>query len=59
MSDLMSAIHDDIQEYRRLCELYDEDVQYQEDYYNIPVENCYGKHATKLKEKHKKQKWRE
>ena len=52
MSDLMSAICDDIREYRRLCELYDEDVQYQDDYYGIPVENCYGEHATKLKEKH-------
>lgn len=48
MSDLMSAIRDDIREYKRLCRLYGEEVQYTRDTYGILIEDCYGKHAIEL-----------
>ena len=44
MSDICSAIHDDIKKYRRLCDKYGEQVVYDRNY----VEDCYVKHADKL-----------
>lgn len=49
MSDLMSAIRDDIKEYRCLCKLFDEEIKYTKDHYGILIEDCYGKHAEKLR----------
>lgn len=51
MSDLMSAIRDDINEYIRLCQLYGEKVQYKKDAYGIDTEDCYGEHADSLKKR--------
>lgn len=48
MSSLMSAISDDIREYRRLCELFNEKVQYKRTYYGSLLEDCYSDHAKKL-----------
>lgn len=46
MSDLCSAIRDDIRKYVRLCELYGEKVHY--DQYG---EDCYGEHSKYLSAK--------
>jgi len=49
MSDICSAIHDDIQNYIRLCHKYGEKVVYSDGW----VEDCYGKHAKKLEKREK------
>lgn len=48
MSSTMTAISDDIAEYKRLCELFNEPVQYKRNYYGILGVDCYGEHAEKL-----------
>lgn len=53
MSDLLSAIRDDINEYKRLCDLYGEQVQYSRDNYGIEIADCYGEHAKSLKKRKK------
>lgn len=53
MSHLFSKIRDDITEYRALCYAYDEEVQMKDN-----VEDCYGKHAEKLKERSREDKQR-
>lgn len=55
MSDIISAIHDDIEEYVRLCKLHNEEVQYVRDAYGHMVEDCYGEHAEKLLERRSKE----
>lgn len=44
MSDIIKAIHDDMEEYRDLCRKYGEEVQMLR---GDP--DCYGQHAKKLK----------
>ena len=51
MSDLMSAIRQDMQKYEDLCKLFGEEVQYTKDRYGVTRIDCYGKHAKSLKEK--------
>lgn len=55
MSDLMSAIRDDMDEYESLCHKYGEEIQYSKDAYNYRMVDCYGKHAEELKEKNRKE----
>jgi hypothetical protein len=43
MSDILSAIQDDIDEYKGLCELYRETVEYSD---GSP--DCYGDHCKEL-----------
>ena len=56
MSDIMSAIHDDIDEYLRLCQKYKEDpeIVYHDDERLLAEVNPYGKHAEKLKKREEK-----
>jgi len=49
MSSIMTAIADDIREYRRLAELFNESVQYKRTAYGSLLEDCYGEHAEKLR----------
>ena len=44
MTNIFSAIRDDIKEYEELCNKYDEPVQY-----NYDSPDCYGEHAKELK----------
>jgi hypothetical protein len=44
VSDILSAIQDDIDQYKELCALYKEEVRYTDG--NSP--DCYGKHSDKL-----------
>lgn len=48
MSDICSAIHDDIQDYIRLCSKYGETVKYTD---SCRTEDCYGNHADKLRKR--------
>lgn len=50
MSDSISDFYEDIEEYRFLCEMYREEMQYKETRNGLVVD-IYGKHATQLKEK--------
>lgn len=51
MGSIISAIHDDINEYVALCEHFGEKIQYSPDHYGRQLEDCYGAHATELKER--------
>ena len=51
MSDIISAICDDIKNYHRLCNKYGEKVRYGSDSYGGEVEDCYGEHAHRLEER--------
>ena len=55
MSSSMTAIAFDIAEYKRLCDIYREQIQYVIDYYGNQVPDCYGAHANGLIERHKKE----
>ena len=62
MSSLMSAISDDIQRYRALCEAYGEDIRFSPPTvtgapptWYPGVEDCYGEHAEKLLERARKE----
>jgi hypothetical protein len=44
MGSIIGAIYDDINEYILLCKQYNEKIQY-----SHGSEDCYGKHANKLK----------
>ena len=44
MSDMIKAIHDDMEEYRDLCRKYGEEVRMLRG-----EPDCYGQHAKKLK----------
>lgn len=46
MSDIRRTIYDDIQEYRRRCSKYGENLVYDEF-----GEDCYGKHVKKLEKR--------
>lgn len=50
MGSIMSAIRDDINEYLRLCKLYNEEARY-----TFSGPDCYGKHAKELEERRKKE----
>lgn len=52
MTDIMSAIASDIEEYEWLCERYDEEIQLEQNLYGKWVPDCYCDHATKLKKIH-------
>ena len=56
MSDIMAAIHDDIEEYLRLCQKYKEDpeIVYHDDERLLAEVNPYGKHAEKLQKREEK-----
>lgn len=49
MSDIISAIYDDINEYLHLCKKYDE-----KPVYGTYEADCYGKHAEELKKRARK-----
>jgi len=51
MSDIISAIRDDINEYVELCEKYNVEPKTSRDNWGNMLIDCYGKHATKLKER--------
>lgn len=51
MSDIISAINDDMEEYESLCKRYGEKPRYSPDSRGYPLLDCYGKHAEALKEK--------
>lgn len=51
MSDICSAIDNDIEGYRRLCSKYGEEVHYSSN----STEDCYGKHAEKLRRREMKE----
>ena len=55
MSSTMTAISDDIAEYKRLCELFNKPVQYKRNYYGILGVDCYGAHAEKLRKRQYKE----
>lgn len=48
MSNILSAIHDDMEEYVDLCAKYGEEVEYSKDAYGNLLVDCYGNHARKL-----------
>ena len=52
MSNIFSAIIDDINAYESLCRLYDEEVVYIDSGH---TPDCYGEHAKMLKKRHKAQ----
>ncbi len=51
MGSIISAIHDDMEDYERLCERYGEKPHVKPDVRGIPLLDCYGAHASKLKER--------
>lgn len=51
MSDILSAIYDDIQEYEFLCRKYNEEIRYSENQFGIRSPDCYGLHATELEKR--------
>lgn len=51
MTDIISAIADDIEEYIDLCKKFGEKVQYKRDAYDNLIEDCYGEHAEKLRQR--------
>ena len=48
MSDMMSAIQDDIDHYILLCSKYNEDVVYTRNFYGVSTVDAYGEHAKEL-----------
>ena len=58
MGSIISAIHDDIEEYKSLCKKYGEQVQYSKDAYGYSTPDCYSKHATELRARSWKE-WQE
>lgn len=48
MTDIMSKIADDLEEYQSLCKKYGEKVQTTQDRWGKSSPDCYGKHAQKL-----------
>lgn len=50
MSDSMRAIRDDIVEYKKLCEYFNESIRYTRNYGSM-TEDCYGDHCEMLKKK--------
>ncbi|GEM_PF-2682619 len=58
MSDMMKAIDDDIDDYKRLCDKYGEKVRYGSVRWgrgHTQLPDCYGKHAESLKERERKE----
>ncbi len=49
MSDILSAIHDDMNEYEYLCRQYGEEIQKTPDRWGNMLVDCYGQHASDLK----------
>ncbi len=56
MTDIISAIADDIYEYKRRCEKYGEDVQYRKDAWHNDTPDCYGEHSEELRMREQKEK---
>lgn len=55
MSDIISAIHDDMDEYEYLCEKYNEQPQYKQDNWGNNLLDCYGEHAKDLLNRKRKE----
>jgi hypothetical protein len=55
MGSIISAIHDDMNDYERLCEKYSEKAKYSPDAYGNMLLDCYSDHARKLKERERKE----
>lgn len=51
MTDIASAVNDDIKEYMALCKKYNESVLYSEDGWP----DCYGEHARKLQDRRREE----
>lgn len=51
MSDILSAIQDDINEYENLCRRYNEQVQTKLTAFGDRSPDCYGEHAQELKQR--------
>lgn len=54
MSNILSAINDDMDWYQTLCERFNEKPQYKNDVRGFPLLDCYGKHADKLQKRYDK-----
>jgi hypothetical protein len=54
MSDMMAAIDEDIRNYKKLCEQYNEPIHYKHDFYGNISEDCYGEHSERLNKRFKK-----
>ncbi len=54
MGNILSAIRDDINEYKSLCEQFNEPIQYSMDAYGYKSPDCYGKHAQTLTDRNNK-----
>lgn len=54
MSDLISAIQDDIEEYEWLCNYFNEKPKTSRNRNGVKIIDPYGNHADKLKERWKK-----
>jgi len=52
MSNILKAIHDDMEWYETLCERFNEKPQRSPDAYGNMLLDCYGKHADKLQERY-------
>lgn len=52
MTDILSAVANDMAEYECLCILYDEEIQTTQDAYGKWLPDCYSEHANKLKQQH-------
>ncbi len=51
MGSIISAIHDDIEDYQWLCQKYGEKVVTTPDRYGNQLPDCYGPHAKSLEER--------
>lgn len=51
MSDIISKIHDDMEEYERLCQDNGVEPKYTRDAYGNLILDCYGSHAKQLESK--------
>ena len=51
MGSILSAIDDDMEEYRALCKHFGESVQSSKDAYGNWLPDCYGEHAKSLKKR--------
>lgn len=52
MSDIVSTIADDVEEYEQLCMMYDEEIQLEQDIYGKWSPACYCQHATELRKRY-------
>lgn len=55
MGDILKAIYDDIEEYKWLCQHFDEPVVRKSDAYGNMLPDCYGPHCAQLQERYRKE----